>query len=57
MQVRYLDKAVLVKANDRPNCAKHPDIVDLTKAAFSSIAPISKGKLDGTLVALGSLPK
>ena len=56
LQVRYGDSSVLVKANDRPDCVKHGDIVDLTKTAFSTLAPLSKGRLDGSFLALGKLP-
>lgn len=55
IQVRYGDKSVVVKANDRPNCTKHPDIVDLTTTAFSTLAPLSKGRLDGSFVSLGTV--
>lgn len=55
LQVRYGDSAVLVKANDRPNCTKHPDIVDLTKTAFETLAPLSKGRLAGSFLPLGTI--
>ncbi len=57
LQVRYGGKSVIVKANDRPNCAKHPDIVDLTTTAFRTLAPLSSGKLAGSFIALDKTPK
>lgn len=42
IQVANGSKSVVVKVNDRPNCSKHPDIVDLTTTAFRSLAPLSK---------------
>lgn len=55
LQLRYGDSGIIVKANDRPNCTKHPDIVDLTTGAFSRLASITKGRLAGTVVPLGTL--
>jgi rare lipoprotein A (peptidoglycan hydrolase) len=56
LQLRSGDTGVIVKANDRPNCAKHPDIVDLTTTGFSTLAPISRGRLTGSVNALGTVP-
>ncbi len=55
VQLRYRTTGVIVKVNDRPNCSKHPDIVDLTKTAFSTLAPLSKGRLKGSFVPLGKV--
>lgn len=52
IQVAYGPRSVIVKANDRPNCTKHPDIVDLSTAAFQSLAPLSKGRLAGSFEVL-----
>lgn len=56
IQVANGSKSVIVKANDRPSCSKHPDIVDLTTAAFRSLAPLSKGRLSGSFETLGMAP-
>ncbi len=42
LQISAEGKSVVVKANDRPNCAKHPDIADLTTTAFRALAPLSR---------------
>lgn len=55
-QVANGSKSVVVKINDRPNCSKHPDIVDLSTSAFQSLAPLSRGKLAGSFEMLGSAP-
>jgi uncharacterized protein YkwD len=55
-QVRFGDVSTVVKLNDRPNCTKHPDIIDLTRTAFSTLAPLSKGRLAGSFTTLGVLP-
>ncbi len=55
VQVRSGDSGVIVKVNDRPNCAKHPDIIDLTRTAFTTLAPLSKGRLDGSFLSLGKV--
>ena len=56
-EVNYGGKSVVVKLNDRPNCEKHPDVVDLSKVGFEALAPISKGKLSGTAHSLGMVDK
>lgn len=55
-QLRYADKAVTVKLNDRPNCTKHPDIIDLTRTAFMSLGRLSQGRLGGSFIPLEILP-
>lgn len=57
IQVTNGKKSVIVKNNDRPNCALHPDIVDLTKNAFSAIGKLSSGRLSGSFIALKGVPK
>lgn len=52
LQITAEGKSVMVKANDRPNCDKHPDIADLTTTAFKSLAPLSKGRLSGSVAEL-----
>lgn len=56
IQVSAGSKSVVVKANDRPNCTVHPDIVDLSKIAFEALAPLSKGRLSGSFEPLGITP-
>lgn len=56
IQVANGSKSVVVKVNDRPNCSRHPDIVDLTTTAFRSLAPLSKGRLSGSFETLGMAP-
>lgn len=36
---------VVVEANDRPNCTKYPNVVDLSREAFRTLAPLSLGRL------------
>lgn len=50
LQLRYGDTGIIVKANDRPNCSRYPDIVDLSKAAYSRL---SAGSSPGSFVPLG----
>jgi Lytic transglycolase/Cysteine-rich secretory protein family len=57
IQVKYWEDAVIVTVNDRPNCEKHPSIVDLSKQAFSHLADSRAGKLAGDFRRLGSVPK
>ena len=57
IQVINGEKSVIVKNNDRPNCVKHPNLVDLTKTSFSTIGKISSGKLAGSFVGLGNVSK
>ncbi len=57
IQVINGKKSVIVKNNDRPNCVKHPNLVDLTKTSFSTIGKLSTGKLSGSFVGLGNVSK
>jgi hypothetical protein len=54
VQVISGNKAVIVKNNDRPNCRLHPDIIDLSTISFQKLAPISRGRIAGSFVQLGS---
>lgn len=54
IQVISGSKSVIVKNNDRPNCRLHPDIVDLSTISFQRLAPLSRGRLTGSFVSLGS---
>lgn len=59
LHVSYGNTGMVVKANDRPNCSKHPQVIDLTTEAFATLAPLSKGRLyDLSVSPLGvSLPE
>lgn len=57
LQVINGNKSIVVKNDDRPNCAKHPDLIDLTKTGFSSIGTLASGRLHGSFVSLGSATK
>ncbi len=35
----------IVRVNDRPNCLRYPNIIDLTKKSFSLFAPLSTGRI------------
>ena len=37
---------VVVKANDRPNCSRYPNIIDLSRESFSLFASPSLGRID-----------
>jgi len=52
IQVINGERSVIVKNNDRPNCAVHADIIDLSKNAFTSIGKLSTGKLSGSIISL-----
>lgn len=38
---------VLVRVNDRPNCKRYPNVLDLTSKVFSLFAPLSAGRSSG----------
>lgn len=57
LQVGKGNLSVIVKANDRPNCSKYPNVTDLSKTAFETIGKISSGRLQGTRNALGIVSK
>lgn len=43
-QYLYVSKGntgIVVKANDRPNCRKYPDVIDLSREAFRFLAPVT----------------
>jgi rare lipoprotein A (peptidoglycan hydrolase) len=52
LQVSFAGKSLIVKANDRPNCSKYPNVVDLSSSAFKVLAPLSKGRLAGSVAEL-----
>jgi uncharacterized protein YkwD len=46
--VRYGNTGAVVTINDRPNCRKHPEIIDLSRRAFEIFAPTSVGRISDT---------
>ena len=36
---------MVVALNDRPNCSRQSDLIDLTSTAFSQFAPQSRGRI------------
>ena len=57
---------IVVDANDRPSCARYPQVIDLSREAFRTLAPLSVGRLSSVSVtpigwaaktAKGFLPK
>lgn len=36
---------MVVTLNDRPNCSRHPDVIDLSQSAFEVFAPLSRGRI------------
>ena len=57
LQIGKGNSSVIVKASDRPNCSKYPEVTDLSKTAFATIGNLSSGRLQGTIVPLGIAPK
>lgn len=46
---------VVVTLNDRPNCRKYPDVIDLSRIAFEPFASFSKGRVtDVSVVSFGT---
>ncbi len=46
-----------MKVNDRPNCDRHPELIDLSKKAFTLLSPIEIGKISNISVTpIGSAP-
>lgn len=54
LQVSANGTSVIAKLNDRPNCTKYPNLVDLSKAAFSALG---KPASEGSMTILGTVPK
>jgi hypothetical protein len=44
-EVRTDTSAVVVEVNDRPNCKKHPYVIDLSPTAFVALSPLSVGRI------------
>lgn len=60
--VRYGNTGAVVTVNDRPNCSRYPDVIDLSRRAFEIFSPTSVGRIyDAGLTLLGknvnSFPK
>ena len=43
--VQMGSSGMTLKVNDRPNCQKHDDLIDVSKAVFTRFAPLSRGKV------------
>ena len=41
---------IVVSANDRPNCSRYPEVIDLSREAFRTLAPLSTGRIAGVSV-------
>lgn len=41
----YGSTGVVLDANDRPNCSRNSDVIDISRDAFQLFAPLSKGRL------------
>ena len=41
---------VIVTLNDRPNCNRHAGVIDLSKVAFTTFAPLSAGRIQNISV-------
>lgn len=41
LYVSYGGTGIVVEANDRPNCSKYPNVIDLSREAFRFLAPLS----------------
>ena len=39
------DVGALIRINDRPNCSRFPNVIDLSKSSFSLFAPLSAGRI------------
>ena len=46
LQISHGEKSVIVSCTDRGNFAKYGRMLDLSKAAFESLAPLSKGVIE-----------
>ena len=59
-QYLYVSKwntGVVVDANDRPNCSKYPQIIDLSSEAFRLFAPLSAWRVpDVSVTVMGNAP-
>ena len=49
---------IVVSANDRPNCRKYPDVIDLSREAFRVLSPLGVGRISGiSVTSIGSASK
>ncbi len=56
-QIILDNKSIVVKVNDRPNCTKHPNLVDLSTIAFDFLAKRYTGKKPGEYLELWKVDK
>jgi hypothetical protein len=50
-------KGIVINANDRPNCNRYPNVIDLSREAFRILAPLESGRISGVQVTpLGAVP-
>ena len=47
---------VVIRANDRPNCTRYPNLIDLSASVFQTFAPLSTGKVSGLAVTPIKIP-
>ncbi|GAB0174887.1 MAG: hypothetical protein HHAS10_07660 [Candidatus Altimarinota bacterium] len=48
---------VVVELNDRPNCSRYPEVIDLSRRAFQVFAPLSAGRVEALNVTpIGTAP-
>ncbi len=41
---------IVIKANDRPNCTRYPNVIDFSRSVFSLFAPTSLGRISDVQV-------
>lgn len=49
LKVSYQDRSIVVKCNDRGGFKKYGRVLDLSRSAFASLAPLSRGVIDVTI--------
>jgi hypothetical protein len=48
---------IVLDANDRPNCSSYPQVIDLSREAFRTLAPLSTGRIpDVKVTPIGPAP-
>lgn len=50
LYVHTSSTGVVVRANDRPNCKKYPNLIDLSQSAFQLFSPVASGKIPNIAV-------
>ncbi|EKE29465.1 MAG: hypothetical protein ACD_2C00171G0002 [uncultured bacterium (gcode 4)] len=56
IQVWLWDRSVITKVNDRPNCTRYPDLIDLSTTSFDLLYERYKWKQKGEYIELWSVP-